>query len=63
MNQCFSTVMLGERVVLLMSGVERARCSSVSHGSTQEQYTEMDISTTALQFIDFLKKGSQMMKA
>ena len=50
------TVMLGERVVLLISGVETARCSSVSHGSTQGRYTKMDISTTALQFIDFLKR-------
>ena len=50
------TVMLGERVVLLMSGVETARCTSVSHGPAQERYTEMDFSTTALQFIDFLKR-------
>ena len=49
------TVMLDESCVLI-SGVVRARCSSVSHGSTQGQYTEMDISTTALQFIDFLKR-------
>ena len=46
----------GRESCVLISGVERARCSSVSHGSTQERYTEMDISTTALQFIDLLRR-------
>ena len=47
---------VGRESCVSTSGVEKTRCPSVSHGSTQGRYTEMDISTTALQFTDFLRK-------
>ena len=47
---------VGRESCVSISGVEKIRCSSVSHDSTQGRYTEMDISTTTLQFIDFLRR-------